>query len=76
MSDLSEVTDSLWWSVGAAGNVVYSIRVARNQKNIYIQFAGFMHIQNSNFNERLHIAHNTYLPVLFIFVNDTQSSLE
>ena len=30
-------------SMGAAGNVVYSIRIAENQKKIYIQFAGFMH---------------------------------
>ena len=38
-------------SLEAAGNVVYSIRIAEHQKNIYIQFAGFMHMQNSNFNE-------------------------
>ena len=60
--------------MGAAGNVVYSI--AENQMIIYIQLAGFMHMQNSNFNEWLHIAHNTYLPVLFISVSDTQSSIE
>ena len=62
--------------MGAAENVVYSIRIAENQKNIYMQFGGFMHLQNSNFDEWLHIVHNTYLPVLFISVNDTQNSHE
>ena len=33
-------------------------------------------MQNSNCNEWLHIAHNTYVPVLFISVNNTQSSPE
>ena len=35
-----------------------------------------MYMQNSNFNEWSHIAHNTYVPVLFISVNNTQSSPE
>ena len=33
-------------------------------------------MQNSNFNEWSHIARNTYVPVLFISVNNTQSSPE
>ena len=37
--------------MGAAGNVVYLIRIAESQNKIYIQFAGFMHMPNSNFNE-------------------------